>query len=33
MKDFEIISKLGSGSFSIVYKARRKEDNKIYALK
>ena len=33
MKDFEMIKKLGSGSFSTVYKVRRKEDNKIYALK
>lgn len=33
MKDFEILNKLGSGSFSTVFKVRRKEDNKIYALK
>ena len=33
MKGFEIINKLGDGAFSIVYKVRRKEDNKIYALK
>ena len=33
MKGFEIINKLGDGAFSIVYKVRRKVDNKIYALK
>ena len=33
MNGFEIISKLGDGAYSIVYKVRRKEDNKIYALK
>ena len=33
MKGFEIINKLGDGAFSIVYKVRRKIDNKIYALK
>ena len=33
MQDFEILSKLGDGSYSIVYKVRRKTDNNIYALK
>lgn len=31
--DFEILEKLGEGSFSIVYKARRVSDGLIYALK
>jgi NIMA (never in mitosis gene a)-related kinase len=40
MKDFELLSKLGTvsfiqgeGAFSIVYKVRRKSDCKEYALK
>ena len=33
MNGFEIISKLGEGSYSTVYKVKRKMDNKIYALK
>lgn len=33
IKDFEVISKLGDGAYSSVYKVTRKEDNKIYALK
>ena len=33
MNRFEIIKKLGDGSFSVVYKVRRKLDNNIYALK
>ena len=33
MENFEIISKLGSGGFSKVYKVKRKIDNQIYALK
>ena len=33
MNDFEIIKKLGDGAYSVVYKVRRKADNKIYALK
>ena len=33
MDSFDLISKLGEGSYSIVFKVRRKEDSKIYALK
>ena len=33
MENFEILEKLGEGSFSIVYKVRRKIDNQLYALK
>ena len=33
MENFEIIDILGEGSFSIVYKVKRKLDNQIYALK
>ena len=33
MNQFEIIAKIGEGAFATVYKAKRKEDNKIYALK
>ena len=33
MDGFELISKLGEGSYSVVFKVRRKEDSKIYALK
>ena len=33
MNAFEIISKLGEGSYSVVYKVKRKTDSKIYALK
>ena len=33
MENFEIISKLGEGAYSIVYKVKRKIDNQIYALK
>lgn len=33
LKDFEIVSKLGDGAYSTVYKVTRKEDNKTYALK
>ena len=33
MENFEIIAKLGDGAYSVVYKVKRKQDNKIYALK
>ena len=33
ISDFEILSKLGEGSFSGVFKVIRKSDNQIYALK
>ena len=33
MENFEIMEKLGEGSYSTVYKVKRKEDDKIYALK
>jgi len=33
MENFEIIKKLGSGTFAKVYKVRRRKDNQIYALK
>ena len=33
MENFEILSKLGDGAYSVVYKVKRKQDNKIYALK
>ena len=33
IQEFEIIKKLGSGTFSEVFKGRRKTDDKIYALK
>lgn len=33
VSDFEILEKLGEGTYSIVYKVKRKADNKIYALK
>ena len=33
MENFEILEKVGEGSFSIVYKVKRKIDNQIYALK
>lgn len=32
-KDFQILSKLGEGAYSTVFKARRELDNQIYALK
>ena len=33
MHDFKIISKLGEGAYSTVYKVKRNIDNNIYALK
>ena len=33
MDGFELISKLGDRAYSVVYKVRRKEDSKIYAIK
>ena len=33
ISNFKIISKLGAGAFSEVYKVRRNTDNAIYALK
>lgn len=33
MNDFQIISKLGEGAYSVVYKAKRLVDGNIYALK
>ena len=33
MNNFQILSKLGSGSFGRVYKVKRYSDNQIYALK
>ena len=33
MDGFEILKQLGKGSFSLVLVAKRKEDNKIYAIK
>ena len=33
MNGFDIISKLGDGAYSVVYKVKRLADGKIYALK
>ena len=33
MNGFELISKLGEGAYSVVFKVKRKADSKIYALK
>ena len=33
LSDFEIEKKLGEGSFSVVYKVKRKNDGKYYAMK
>ena len=33
MNDFEVIQELGSGAFGVVYKAKRKADGNIYAIK
>lgn len=33
LEDFEIIGKLGQGSFGVVYKVKRKSNKEIYVLK
>ena len=33
LRDFELVSKLGEGSFAEVFKMRRKEDGQYYAVK
>jgi NIMA (never in mitosis gene a)-related kinase len=33
MNQYTMISKLGEGAFSVVYRVRRKEDGKEYAMK
>jgi NIMA (never in mitosis gene a)-related kinase len=33
MNDFQILSKLGEGAYSVVHKVRRQVDGNIYALK
>ena len=33
MKDFIILTKIGDGAYSEVYKVKRNSDNQIYALK
>ena len=33
IKDFIVISKLGEGAYSTVYKARRHADSELYAIK
>ena len=33
MNGFDILSKLGDGAYSVVYKVKRLADSKIYALK
>ena len=33
MNDFQIVSKIGEGAYSLVYKVRRLIDGNIYALK
>ena len=33
MKDFSLEQKLGEGAFGVVYRVRRLEDNKLYAIK
>ena len=29
MKDYELIKKIGQGSYGVVYKIKRKKDNKV----
>jgi len=33
MENFQVMSKLGEGAYSVVYKVIRNTDNKVYALK
>lgn len=33
LKDFEVLNKLGEGSFGLVYKVKRKSDKIIYVMK
>ena len=33
LKDFKVLTKLGSGAYSVVHKVKRIDDSKIYALK
>jgi NIMA (never in mitosis gene a)-related kinase len=33
LKDFDVLGKLGEGAFGQVFKVRRREDGKEYALK
>lgn len=33
MKDFDVLAKLGEGAFGIVFRVKRKADNKEYAIK
>lgn len=33
LKEFQVVSKLGDGAYSTVYKVLRQEDNLVYALK
>lgn len=33
IEDFDIMSRLGSGSYGVVFKVRRKTDNKVYVIK
>lgn len=33
LKDFKILKQIGKGSYGVVYKAKRREDGLIYAIK